>query len=75
MTIGSGSVVCLLLLQNTRKPVSNLPLSFLLDLLELRVYPLWDLSVCVCRPRLHVPKRFRTRAMLSGRIIRNIGQS
>ena len=45
MTIGSGSVVCPLLLQNARKLFSNLPLSFLLDLLELRVYPLWDLSV------------------------------
>ena len=35
----------LLLLQNPRKPVSNLPLPFLLNLLELRVCPLWDLSV------------------------------
>ena len=33
------------LLQIARQLVSNQPLPFLLDLLELRVCPLWDLSV------------------------------
>ena len=56
-TIGSGCVMFLLFLQNARKPVSNLPLPFLLDLLELRVCvcPLWDLSVTSRKgdPRVH----------------------
>ena len=36
------------LLQTTRQFVANLPLPFLLELLELHVRPSWDLSVCVC---------------------------